>query len=76
IQRAQAQAQAAVSQENVYNMAVVAAQEIRDAAQRDAANLRAMGSEYGAGLLADMDKYLREMLDDIARQREALDRLR
>ncbi len=76
IQRAGQQAQMAVSQESVYNMAVVAAQEMRDAATRDAAMARHDGIEYAAETLTLADAYLCKLVEDLRKQLQALSELR
>lgn len=80
IQRAEMQAQRAMTQETVYNMALVKAQEIQDQATQEYVRMRQRGYDYASGILMDTDDYLgkvvetlRKMQDDIRQQCHALD---
>jgi len=72
-QQAEAAARAAVSQDNVHRMAVVAAQEMQDAVTQETAVLRQRGVDYVDSLLRDADSYLCALMEDIRKQRQALD---
>lgn len=79
IQHAEMQAQRAMTQETVYNMALVKAQEIQDQATQEYAIMRQRGYDYANGILVDTDVYLgkvmenlRKMQEDIRQQCQAL----
>lgn len=66
-------ARAAVSQDNVHRMAVVEAEEIRDATNKSMLLLRQQCVDYLDNILEDADRYLVSLTTDIRKQRQALD---
>lgn len=66
-------ARAAVSQDNVHRMAVVEAEEIRDATNKSMLLLRQQCVDYLDNILEDADRYLVSLTTDIRKQRQSLD---
>lgn len=66
-------ARAAVAQDNVHRMAVVEAEEIRDATNKSMLLLRQQCVDYLDNILEDADRYLVSLTTDIRKQRQALD---
>lgn len=73
VAQAENAARAAVSQDNVHRMAVVEAEELRDATNQSMAVLRQQGVDYVDNILRDADNYLGALMQDIRKQRQALD---
>lgn len=73
VAQAENAARAAVSQDNVHRMAVVEAEELRDATNQNMQILRQQGVDYVDNILRDADNYLGALMQDIRKQRQALD---
>ena len=73
ITNAENAARAAVSQDNVHRMAVVAAEELRDQTSKDMELLRQQCIDYLDAMMADTDRYLVSLSTDIRKQRQMLD---
>lgn len=73
VAQADAAARAAVSQDNVHRMAVVEAEELRDATNQQMLVLRQQCVDYLDSILEDADRYLVSLTTDIRKQRQALD---
>lgn len=73
VAQADAAARAAVSQDNVHRMAVVEAEELRDATNQNMLVLRQQCVDYLDSILEDADRYLVALSTDIRKQRQALD---
>lgn len=73
VAQAENAARAAVSQDNVHRMAVVEAEELRDATNQSMQILRQQGVDYVDTILRDADTYLGALMQDIRKQRQALD---
>lgn len=73
VAQAENAARAAVSQDNVHRMAVVEAEELRDATNQSMQVLRQQGVDYVDNILRDADNYLGALMQDIRKQRQALD---
>jgi len=73
VAQADAAARAAVSQDNVHRMAVVEAEEMRDATNQQMMLLRQQCVDYLDNILEDADRYLVSLSTDIRKQRSALD---
>lgn len=73
VAQAESAARAAVSQDNVHRMAVVEAEELRDATNKNMLLLRQQCVDYLDNILEDADRYLVSLTTDIRKQRQALD---
>ncbi len=73
VANAKESARQAASKEQVYQMATVAAEELRESTRSDMENYRQQCMEYLDGTLADVDRYLVRLSTDIRNQRQMLD---
>ena len=61
-----------VSQENVYRMAMVEADEMRDTTRKELAQIRQNTFDYLDNVIGQVDRYLGEMMNDVRMERAEL----